>query len=69
MASFLVRVLRLPPTSTDYFTDDGTSIHENDINALARAGITGGCSSTSFCPTAAVRRGEMAAFLHRAFDR
>jgi hypothetical protein len=69
MASFLVRVLGLPPTSTDYFTDDGASIHENDINALARAGITGGCSSTSFCPQAAVRRGEMAAFLHRAFDR
>jgi hypothetical protein len=67
MASFLVRVLDLPATSRDYFTDDNASIHENDINALARAGVTGGCASGRFCPTSAVSRGQMAAFLHRGF--
>jgi hypothetical protein len=68
MASFLVRVLDLPPTSHDYFDDDEWTIHEESINALAEAGITEGCSGSSFCPSSAVRRGEMAAFLHRAFD-
>lgn len=68
MASFLVRVLDLPATSQDYFTDDEGSLHENDINALARAGVTGGCSAGSYCPNSAVSRGQMAAFLHRAFD-
>jgi S-layer homology domain len=67
MASFLVRVLDLPATSQDYFTDDSASIHENDINALARAGVTGGCAAGRFCPTSAVSRGQMAAFLHRGF--
>lgn len=67
MASFLVRVLDLPGTSRDYFGDDEGSIHEADINALARAGITGGCAEGRFCPGSAVNRGQMAAFLHRAF--
>jgi len=68
MASFLVRALRLPPASHDFFTDDETSQHEQSINALAAAGITGGCSASKFCPRSFVTRGQMAAFLHRAFD-
>jgi Lysyl oxidase/S-layer homology domain len=67
MAAFLVRALHLPPTVTDYFTDDDTSIFEGDINRLAAAGITGGCGPDSFCPSGLVTRGQMAAFLHRAF--
>ena len=67
MAAFLDRALNLPATSTDYFTDDATSIFEGDINRLAAAGITKGCSLTAFCPTANVTRGQMAAFLVRAF--
>ena len=67
MASFLVRALGLPGTATDYFTDDESSGHEADINALAAAGITRGCGPSTFCPTRSVTRGEMAAFLHRAF--
>jgi len=66
MASFLVRGLGLPTTSTDIFTDDETSVHESDINRLAASGITTGCSATQFCPTATVTRGQMAAFLERA---
>ncbi|HEY7112158.1 MAG TPA: S-layer homology domain-containing protein [Thermoanaerobaculia bacterium] len=36
------------------------------IEALAAAGITGGCGSGNFCPNQNVTRGEMAAFLARA---
>jgi spore germination protein GerM len=70
MASFLVRAIGLPATTEDYFGDDGSSIHEANINALAAAGITAGCNppdNDEFCPTATVTRGQMAAFLVRAF--
>ncbi|MGH2446182.1 MAG: S8 family serine peptidase [Candidatus Limnocylindria bacterium] len=66
MASFLARALKLPAAGTDHFSDDESSAHEADINRLAAAGITGGCSATSFCPRAVVNREQMAAFLHRA---
>ena len=39
LATFIVRALGLPTTSTDYFTDDNSSVHEPNINALAKAGI------------------------------
>jgi spore germination protein YaaH len=67
MAAFLVRALRLPAASRDYFTDDEGSIFEDAINRLAAARITGGCSGTRFCPGSAISRGQMAAFLVRAF--
>lgn len=66
MASFLARALKLPPSPRDHFSDDATSIHQGDINRLAAAGITGGCGGDRYCPSAAVRRGPMAAFLRRA---
>jgi hypothetical protein len=66
MASFLVRALRLPPSSADPFSDDEASIHEADINALAASHITGGCAPNRFCPRAPVTRAEMASFLSRA---
>jgi hypothetical protein len=69
MAAFLVRALKLPTTSKDYFTDDNGSIFENDINRLAAAGITKGCnppSNTKYCPASNVTRQQMAAFLVRA---
>ena len=68
MASFLVRALHLPSTTMDFFTDDETSIHEGDINALALEGITSGCTGGHFCPHDPVTRAQMAAFLHRAYD-
>ena len=67
MAAFLTRALHLPQTTTDRFTDDTGNIHESSINALAAAGITSGCGTNLYCPSASVSRGEMAAFLHRAF--
>jgi hypothetical protein len=69
MASFLVRAFSLPPTQEDYFTDDSSSSHQASINALAASGITAGCGATTFCPKAAVTRGQMLTFLHRAMDR
>jgi hypothetical protein len=70
MAAFLVRALDLPSTSTDFFADDEDSIFEADINSLAAAGVTRGCNppyNDRYCPTKAVTRGQMAAFLVRGF--
>lgn len=53
------------------FLDDDLTVFENDIEWLAGQGITRGCNpgeaNTKFCPERKVTRGEMAAFLHRAF--
>jgi hypothetical protein len=68
MASFLARALTLPPTGTDFFTDDEASIHEDDINRIAAAGITVGCAAAAFCPHAGLNREQMASFLVRAFE-
>jgi uncharacterized protein YkwD len=68
MASFLSRALSLPATSRDYFRDDDWSAHEDAINRMAAAGITLGCDTNRFCPRATVKREQMAAFLHRAYD-
>ncbi len=66
MASFLARALKLPATTTDYFTDDDASAHEGDINRVAAAGITGGCDTNRYCPRSNVTREQMASFLVRA---
>jgi CSLREA domain-containing protein len=68
MASFLVRMFKLPATGTDFFTDDETSQHEPDINRLRAAGITLGCTATTYCPLALVLRDQMATFLARAAE-
>lgn len=56
MASFLARMFDLPSTSTDHFDDDDGSTHEADIDRVAAAGVTAGCSATRFCPDAQVTR-------------
>ena len=68
MASFLVRMFNLPATSSDFFTDDGGSDHEGDINRVAAAGITRGCAAGRFCPTSPVAREQMASFIARAAE-
>jgi hypothetical protein len=68
MASFLVRSLDLPASTTDAFTDDAASPHQADINALAEAGITTGCGPGLFCPDDSVTRQQMASFLTRALE-
>ena len=69
MAAFLVRAYRLDLGGADAFNDDEGAYFENEINALAAAGITEGCNPPAndhFCPRSEVTRGQMAAFLHRA---
>src|SRR5688572_10734404 len=39
MATFLARALELPETDVDYFDDDNGHIHEENINAVAEAGV------------------------------
>jgi glucose/arabinose dehydrogenase len=71
MAAFIRRALDLPSTDTDHFDDDSGSTFEADINAIAERGITRGCNppaNTRFCPDKPVTRGEMSAFLRRAFE-
>ncbi|MPZ52955.1 MAG: hypothetical protein GEU79_09530 [Acidimicrobiia bacterium] len=55
--------------SPEGFSDTGDSVFYEDIEWLAREGITLGCNppeNSLFCPDAAVTRGQMAAFLVRA---
>lgn len=69
MAAFLNRALNLEP-GTDTFTDTRDSVFTADIGALAGAGVTRGCNppaNDEFCPGDPVTRGQMAAFLVRAF--
>lgn len=50
------------------FSDIVSSTFINDIDWLAREGITGGCGGTRFCPKSPVSRVQMAQFLDRALD-
>jgi len=70
MASFIARALALPSALADYFTDDNTNIHQANINRIAQAGITQGCSAdgTKYCPDAYITRAEMASLIVRAIE-
>ena len=71
MAAFLVRAFGYSDAGGgDRFIDDDGSLFEADINRLATAGVTKGCdppTNSRFCPADSVTRGQMAAFLVRAF--
>lgn len=60
-----------PPYFFDgLFRDDDGNTHETNIDAIGLLGITKGCNppfNDDFCPDATVTRGQMAAFLVRAF--
>jgi hypothetical protein len=70
MATFLIRAFSVAEaTVSDRFIDDDGSVHENNIDRLAEAGITVGCNppeNDRFCPKDKVTRGQMAVFLTRA---
>ncbi|MPZ53588.1 MAG: hypothetical protein GEU79_12790 [Acidimicrobiia bacterium] len=71
MAAFLNRALELPEVVENHFTDDDSSVFEEDINRIAEAGISFGCNppdNNEFCPTAEVLRQEMASFIVRGYD-
>ncbi|MGH3440555.1 MAG: S-layer homology domain-containing protein [Nitriliruptorales bacterium] len=69
MAAFLVRALDLPDAPPAGFADvpPGT-LYDDEINAVAAAGITSGCGPNRFCPFEAVTRAQMAGLLVAAFD-
>ncbi|MDJ0925266.1 MAG: Ig-like domain-containing protein [Acidimicrobiia bacterium] len=71
MAAFLVRARGYTAgVGADLFVDDDDSVFETVIDQLGTAGVTRGCNpplNDRFCPTHHVTRGQMAAFLVRAF--
>jgi hypothetical protein len=71
MASFVARLVdatdvALPATGEDFFDDDATSGHQDNINRLAAAGIVSGTGHRQYSPHANVTRAQMATFLFRA---
>lgn len=68
MATLLVRSFDLAPSDVDWFVDDDDNPREADINALATAGVTLGCSEDPplYCATETVTRAQMASFFSRA---
>ena len=71
MAVFLLKARHglcySPPTCTGVFPDVACpSTFADWIEALAAEGITGGCGGGNYCPTAPVRRDQMAVFLLKA---
>ena len=70
MAAFISRAQNLSAVDDDYFEDDDGTTFETAINRLATADITSGCNppdNDEYCPDDFVTRGQMAAFLVRAF--
>ena len=71
MSSFFVRALGLPPAEENPFVDTVDSVHVDSIAALYQAGITKGCNppdNDEYCPLETVTRGQMAAFMARAWQ-
>jgi hypothetical protein len=68
MASFLARAFDLDPiTGEDAFDDIADNPYRGDINAVAAARLTVGCTSTEYCPDGQVTMAQMATFIQRAF--
>ncbi|MGH8873910.1 MAG: M23 family metallopeptidase [Acidimicrobiia bacterium] len=68
ITAFLRRILDLPSVEQDFFTDDSGGTFEDDINALAAAGIAFGCTDTEYCSGRDLTRAEMAELMVRAFE-
>ena len=68
LASFIVRALDLPASDEDFFHDDDGNAHEDNINALAAAGVTYGSDGGQFNPSHQVARDQMASLLVRSIE-
>jgi hypothetical protein len=66
-ASMLARALEVPPATESRFVDV-TGDAAGDIEALAAAGITVGCTSDRFCPNEQLSRQQLASLLARALE-
>jgi uncharacterized protein (DUF1800 family) len=74
MAAFLLKVYHgtsyLPPPAQGVFGDVPTSMPLAPwIEELARLSVTAGCGGTSYCPSNAVTRGQMAVFMTKTYHR
>lgn len=70
-AAFLRRAAGLetcPPASPSFDDVPADHLFYAEIEAIASACITNGCSDTSFCPDRELKRQEAALFITRAFD-
>ena len=67
-ATFVARAFALPPATSDYFTDDGTSPYQADINRLAEAGASPRCAAGKFCPDKPMTRSLIAYVLDKLLD-
>lgn len=70
-AALISRILDLPASTSDHFTDDDGSTFEEVINRLADSGISTGCdppANTSFCPDRTMTRAEFATMLSIGLD-
>ena len=70
-ARVLARAFKFPAAETALFRDLEGVTNTGDIDAIAAAGVTVGCSVEPllFCPDALVTRGQMATLLRRALDK
>lgn len=72
MATFMIRGFGFTDgAGADLFDDDDNNIHESAIDILGTSGVTRGCNppdNNLFCPDRNIIRGEMAAFIFRAFQ-
>jgi subtilisin family serine protease len=73
MATFLARTIResggsLPSADRDHFADTGDSVHADNINRLAAAGVVRGRTEDSYDPRSPVTRAQMATFLVRTYE-
>ncbi len=68
MAVFISRLLRLPTTTQNRFTDDNGTRYEPWINRVGLAGVMPGCGVRKFCPSSYVSRQATAITLFRALE-
>lgn len=69
MTAVLVAIPAVVLASHQFSDVPPTHTFHTQIGAIKDAGITGGCTATTYCPDASVTRGSMAAFMHRGFGR
>ena len=74
MAAFLLKVYHgtsyAPPPAQGVFGDVPVSMPLAPwIEELSRLAVTAGCGGTSYCPSNAVTRGQMAVFMTKTFHR
>jgi hypothetical protein len=74
MAAFIIRALHAPgyippvPPSQRFLDVPPSNVFYGHIEEMAVRQITLGCGGGNYCPSLAVTRGQMAAFLVRAFN-